>query len=381
MIFTNDIDALGSPVGGIEQLESLISDFFKDQENTYLFFLIRKELKKLIEIDSDIFDDVIFSRFGVTKKIKRINKEIVFIDHSFHCKTASSMFFLLELEKYYDVDIIWSKSWKGLPERFLSSLESYYSNAIYWQVLPDLKNRHPKNTIMIPMWDAIKEKHNDFYESYKMFPFLCFSKAMYQRCIHNSIPARYLKVMPEVRSGDLINSASYNLEFTPPSIYFWQRNSDFTWLDLKKVISNNPISRVVLCRETDPNASFVEPSCEDITNYNIEIISWSDNKSAVLDLLKEIDIYVAPRMAEGIGFSFIEAIECGCTIICNNESTMNEYVDESIGYLINYNNPEPLDLSKWKEKKINMSNLYLSEKQKCDLFSERLFNIMEEIFI
>ena len=44
--------------------------------------------------------------------------------------------------------------------------------------------------------------------------------------------------------------------------------------------------------------------------------------------IRDADFYLAPRLQEGIGFSFLEAMALGKPILGHNDATMNEYVIE-----------------------------------------------------
>jgi|TARA_R100001015_G_C4634956_1_gene202865 hypothetical protein len=345
-----------------QYIKKLLDMFFLNEENTFLFNMIRLEIKKNIKTHPFLYEDWLLKRFGVNKKALSRKPRIAFVDHSFHSKTASSMFFVHELEKYYNVDIFWSSRWKGVPDGYLKKLHKTYRNAIYWQIFPDLKYNHPINTVIVPMWDSIWSEKDEFYENYRQYSFLCFSHALYKKCLEQKLSSKYLKFMP---NGQLENNKE-STNNKSPSIYFWQRTSEITWTEVKKIIGGNKVKKVVICNAVDPGFEFIKPCHEDIKKYNIEIVSWSESYSSFQNILKNIDIYIAPRKFEGIGFSFLEAIKLGCTIICNNQSTMNEYVDDKVGYLVDYENPTLVDFYDWKNKKLEMQKRYLTQNHSVE---------------
>jgi glycosyltransferase involved in cell wall biosynthesis len=290
------------------------------------------------------------------------------------------MFFVYELEKFYDVDIFWSSRWKGVPDSYLKKLHAVYHHAIYWQVFPDLSYKHPVITVLVPMWDSVYSESREFYERYSDFNFLSFSRSLHNKCLEYGLKSEYLKVIPKGKLGG--SDGPYEVvNKSKPSIYFWQRTSDITWSDVKKIIGSNVVEKVVLCNAVDPGFDFIKPCREDVEKYNIEIVSWNDNQASVKDMLKQTDIYIAPRKFEGIGFSFLGAIECGCTVICNDQSTMNEYVDDRVGYLIDYENPAPIDLSDWFRKKKEMRKRYsVNNNLKEAEFTEKINCIFVRLF-
>ena len=60
------------------------------------------------------------------------------------------------------------------------------------------------------------------------------------------------------------------------------------------------------------------------------------------------NVFICPRLKEGIGMANVEAISLGKYLISNNDATMSEYIiNDKIG--IFYNN--------WKRKKLNIQNV------------------------
>ena len=363
-------------------LKKLLACFETDSSNSLLFNLIRFELKKGVKQKSEKIGDEIFKMFGVYEKGSTKKIRIAFVDHSFHVKTLSSIFFIYELEKNFDVDIYWSNKWRGMQDGHIARLGKVYQYAIFWQVFPNLNHVSPKKTLIIPMWDAIRKKDDDFYKKYSDYCFICFSKELYQTCIHNNLKAKYLRFEPKIEFNDIANGV-YQKSKIDPTVFFWQRNRDITWREVKKIIEGNPVSRVIICKETDPEVEFIKPSKTDQDNFNIEIISWIARHEEHEKILKEVDIYIAPRKYEGIGFSFLNAIENGCTIICNDQSTMNEYVDNEVGYLIDYNNPSYVDFSDWEKRKQKMmvrykrENLY-NNQEKCSGINSTVMSLFDD---
>ncbi len=65
-----------------------------------------------------------------------------------------------------------------------------------------------------------------------------------------------------------------------------------------------------------------------------------------MDIVSACNVYIAPRLFEGIGFSFLEAMSMGKAVIAADHPTMNEYIIHGVnGYLFSEHAPAPLDLS------------------------------------
>jgi len=358
----------------------LLLDRFFDENpgNTFVFNQARREIKRSISqnMRDVVIPDEVTRKYGIkkTKKAQRMTR-LAFIDHSFHCKTASSMFFVSILEEKYDVDVFWSSCWKGVPNSYLKKLKDIYDIAIYWQVFPSTNFFQPRNTIIVPMWDAVFNEGDDFFKKYIQYPFISFSKALHVKCRSCGLFSKYIKYQPRVKR--LNNNDIWKKE--KPVLYFWQRNYDITWPMLRGAISQHEVDSIYICPETDPGYTFLPPSEDDIKAYNIIFVDWIPSKTAFEESLMDIDIYIAPRKTEGIGLSFLDAMASGCTIICNNQSTMNEYIDNETGYLVDYDNLPKIDLSDWKTKTKNLMNAYKKQSCKERSFSEDFLNCIMEM--
>jgi glycosyltransferase involved in cell wall biosynthesis len=84
--------------------------------------------------------------------------------------------------------------------------------------------------------------------------------------------------------------------------------------------------------------------------YSITISDWYEDRKEYLDALQTANVYFAPRLYEGIGMSFIEAMTMGKCVVAVDHPTMNEYVDNGVnGYLYDLRRAQSLDLSTVRE--------------------------------
>ena len=94
------------------------------------------------------------------------------------------------------------------------------------------------------------------------------------------------------------------------------------------------------------------PSQEDIERYKMVFTSWFQDKNEMTRILERTDLYFAPRISEGIGLSFIEALAYGCVVAAYDAPTMNEYItDEVDGILFDYDRfpLENISVARFKE--------------------------------
>ena len=98
----------------------------------------------------------------------------------------------------------------------------------------------------------------------------------------------------------------------------------------------------------DPEQKFDEPGA--LLAAKLEISEWYDTREEMIKDMEKSAVYIAPRLYEGIGMSFLEAMAHGRCVIAPDNPTMNEYITDKVtGYLYNPNQIVPLSLDRIKE--------------------------------
>jgi glycosyltransferase involved in cell wall biosynthesis len=316
-------------------------------------------------------------------QIVPINKSLLFIGHEYHQKTKSSVFFIKILEKYFHIEYLWINN----SSKFSNcELLNDFNTIIFWQIIVDvsvLNQIHNKNLVFIPMYDGMGAYQRygnlnyDFWQNFEDFKFINFSKYvdknLKQKNFKNTIQIQYAESKYNIKLQK--NKKKYKL-------FFWQRRNEITWNELRQLIDPAQIESIHIHKSVDPNMTFVEPTEEDMRNYNITFSEWFETKEEYLKKVKDCDIYVSPRLYEGIGMSFLEAMSLGKCIIAPNFPTMNEYiVNNENGLLYDIKNLKKLDLSKandlgfnayktieeiskiWKQSEQKIIDFIIQEKQ------------------
>ncbi|MDD2905823.1 MAG: glycosyltransferase family 4 protein [Sulfurimonas sp.] len=280
-------------------------------------------------------------------------KKVAYIGHSFHQKTLSTEFFINILKTKYHVDCYWT-----LPSSYQADLivfdlnEKNYESLVFFQVLPkveELEKLLCKNIILVPMFDNDLTMTYAQWSEYFNYKFINFSKNLYDKFKFFGFKKNvYLQYAPEVPALDLKNA-----KVEKAKIFFWQRSTQINWKLLKNIIDFSQVESVHLHRvenEAAKDTWFEMPSEEDRKKYNVTLSSWFDTKDELLNIMNECDVFIAPRSFEGIGQTFLEAMALGKCVISPNFPTMNEYINNGInGILFDFLNPQPIDLSGWKQ--------------------------------
>ncbi|MFK5984187.1 MAG: glycosyltransferase [Pseudomonadota bacterium] len=279
-------------------------------------------------------------------------KKIAYIGYKSHQITRSTQFFIDNLCKNYEVDTYWSLpfSYKYDEHFYLLKKKEYHAIVIF-QIFPDtvtLKSFKCQNIILIPMYDdglTISYYTWSMYYSYK---FICFSKNLYKKLnflgINNTI---YLQYAPK----QLPNK--YSVKNNKVKLFFWQRSTEINWRLIKKLFHSKQLDAIHF-HSTKSNIIndgwFERPSPKDIKKYKITFSSWFKSKEDLLTTISKCDIFIAPRLYEGIGQAFLEAMSMGKCVISPDFPTMNEYITHGKnGLLFDFNSPKKIDISNYKK--------------------------------
>jgi Glycosyltransferase len=103
-----------------------------------------------------------------------------------------------------------------------------------------------------------------------------------------------------------------------------------------------------------------------IMNKRLKVNILKENfftKEKFIQIISKNDVFVCPRKKEGIGMTIVEAISRGMFIIGYNDSTMNEYINESnIGFLFDETTDEKININNildhYEARKLNAENKY-----------------------
>ncbi len=295
------------------------------------------------------------------------------IDHSYHKKTGSSSFFSKILEEEYQVEIIYDESWKNenYEKLNLTFADDRYVAVIFFQSISTsmIKEVKCKNIIYVPMYDAIKEHGLDYWYEYKDIKILSFSKTLYNYLKPYGFNVMHVQYFPKV-----VNTIEI---LDLKKVFFWARINEINWDVVKKLLEEIEIESVHIHRAIDPGQKFIMPSKDDERIFNIKYSSWFKTKKEYLDCLKSNSIYIAPRLYEGIGFSFLEAMAMGKVVIGVDNPMMNEYIrNGENGFLFSVNDINPIRIKDVKKLQINAYNTIVEGRRKWESSIPNMLNFI-----
>ncbi|MFA7658243.1 MAG: glycosyltransferase [Candidatus Gastranaerophilaceae bacterium] len=272
-----------------------------------------------------------------------MKNKIVFIAHSYHKKTRSCDFLVNYLKEFYEVEVFYDEFWETGKEINWEAFNNDYKAVIIWQMFPRpefFKKITNNNVIYFPMYDHVKKWQFKKWYTCKNVKIISFSSTLHKKLRKwgfNSIYIQYF-IKPE--------------EFLPGAeneVFFWQRVNKIDINTVKKILGNSDF-KIHIHKTVDPGQTFTQPAKEDEKRLKITYSEWFDTKEEMEKCIKSKGIYIAPRLTEGIGMSFLEAMAMGKLVIANDKPTMNEYIKNGkTGILCNFNFPKQINLSNIKE--------------------------------
>lgn len=249
-------------------------------------------------------------------------ESIAVVDYGFHKRTGSAEFFLQLLSKKFRVECFYDRAPTG-----------QYRRIVCWQVPPTMVQGP---VIWVPMWDSFCTEPQVPANVTKV---LSFSRALHENITACGKNSRYFQYWPEPQQP------SHNLL---PVVLFWKRTKHVTWPHVRTMLNKLENVSVHLKMVPDPGyaADIIPPI--DAAKFGIQTHAWSADRAAFVNLLERCNIFIAPRLREGIGMAFLEAMSHGLCVVAHNEATANEYIRHGETGLL-YNDPETVDLKRYRD--------------------------------
>lgn len=281
-----------------------------------------------------------------------VGLKALFIGHGFHQRTNSSRFFIDYLEKIFDLQLYWLRpheSDANYPDDFIGRFDFVF----FWQLMPDRRiTDHfiADCVICIPMYDATGVYEANRFNPRRWLPlkeysFIAFCRSLHQDLKGMGIRSFHLQYAP----NDLPVLEVGRQNQVKPRVLYLFRRSEISWSLVRQLFAPNDVESVHIHVATDPKHHFDPPPEADLGAYRISISTWFDNREEYDELLDRSDVFVAPRLYEGIGMAFLDAMARGLCVVAPDRPTMNEYIEQGIdGLLFDPLEPRRLDVSNWK---------------------------------
>lgn len=265
---------------------------------------------------------------------------LLFIGHTYHLKTKSSVFLLDMLKEAYDVSELYMDPDKPyVYSEFEKFSDMSFDILVVWQITPNItelkKLLHWQRGVFFPMYDhyqAMRGLRAGVWKEFQQFLIICFSKALQHDLTENGFDTRYIQYFP--KPADIQNWGDEH------SLFFWQRLSFLDLSTLAKAIGPLDIHHIHLHKAVDPGhdvkplTAYDEETKSRLKGIDFTDSTWFEHKSDLDRAMEQSAIYMAPRHYEGIGMSFLEAMAHGRCVIASDTPTMNEYITDGVNGLL-----------------------------------------------
>jgi glycosyltransferase involved in cell wall biosynthesis len=241
------------------------------------------------------------------------------------------------LRQESDVEIFWDESWRNGPRVNISRLgERGFDTLVLFQLIDrytaaELKGSGCKNIILIPMYDQSGGWSDLYWLQYRDFKVINFSKALHDKLQRLGMQSKYFQYyLPPATAGSSDAGMNDGLHG-----FFWQRTDGITWDHIRRLIEGTDFRSFHLHLAVDPPGyEKVMPTDEEIRKYNITASEWFHDREDYFRVASRANVFFAPRLYEGIGMSFVEAIAQGKFIVAPDYPTMNEYIAHGVNGLL-----------------------------------------------
>jgi len=276
---------------------------------------------------------------------------ILYVDHALHQKTKSTAFFHKLLLDRGEVDCFWdAKTWCGDGKSdFSEELLDQYDLIVFFQsegvlnhILKFGRSKLPHMTF-IPMYDSAASMPDSFWQSLPgNVRILNFSSTLHHHVVALGCHSFYSKYFID---PDCYPQCPYDTL----SATFWWRLQRPNFRTVRKLTGRGKgFSKIHVHLAPDPGVS-ARLLDRFLMKCPIEITYWSKEANSYLEHLSHSNVYFAPRMTEGIGMSFLEAMARGQAVAAVNAPTMCEYIEHGVnGWLYDPSNPSAIDFSDFR---------------------------------
>ncbi len=249
-------------------------------------------------------------------------KKLLYVGHHLHLKTKSTVFLKDILRRQFDVTDL-PVDPEDLAATPLNYTKADFDYVVIFQLdfLAPIFLAKGIATIVVPMFDGSENMPSRHWEFSNQAYFISFSLGLHLKILRAGGNSLLVKYFPEVKPG------SSPRKFDRLDGFFWERRPD-TGMNLSVVhrligeqldsLHLHLAPDIKTLQSTNPKGVFADTK--------ISISKWFENKSDLAKVMATRNIYFAPRLSEGIGMGFLEAMADGMVVFANDSNTHNEYI-------------------------------------------------------
>lgn len=248
-------------------------------------------------------------------KLFRGMTRVLLVTHPYHARTRSPSFFVEALTEIgCCVQAVTSDS-VTMEDVSKSEVVVAWQNTDVAVLARELQKR----LIFVPMLDQVLDTpSSELLDVFQDDTVICYSSNLHGFLTLLGANCHYIQYWPKAKRRRPKRSEAIFWERTPSNY--------LTFADVARYIDQT-VDRFTVRTLPDPfhNTSEVQGH---ITSSQVLVVQkdWLPAEEYQETLARAL-IFVAPRFAEGIGLSFLEAMANGCVVVARDFPTMNEYIE------------------------------------------------------
>lgn len=237
-------------------------------------------------------------------------------------KSPAAMRLVTEpLKPYTSVEL---RGWDGQHLPALPNAQEQ-NTELFFQLPPPpdrLKTTHCR-LVWIPMWDSAHGLEEAWWKALpNLLRIVAFSRKIVDKAKGARASVYYTQYFPDDTHTKV---ASWDRGRV---LFYWNRTGLVSRQFLVRLCKALHISKLIF-------RGMVDPGCEAGAAYSapdswngVEVQHMPDtwDATAYEHAMEEANIVIAPRVVEGVGLTFLEAMARGCAVIAYDGATMNEYI-------------------------------------------------------
>ncbi|WP_330085191.1 glycosyltransferase [Methylocystis iwaonis] len=244
------------------------------------------------------------------------------IDHNFHTKTNSFDFLVEILVDRFEIKRVYISPEENI---FSAQLPEDYEYVLILQMdwMASFFIMKEKKVIVVPMYDGSGSMPDSHWGMLRQARFLNFSMTLHSELLRNGCESLLLKYFPNPDRFPCVK------DFASRRVFFWERapNSSINVKTVARILPHFDKLHV----HSVPDDPCVAPSpIDEVIPENslkkVSVSKWFEQRTDYLSVLEGCNVFVSPRIAEGIGHSFLEAMARGMAVIAYDLPTHNEYI-------------------------------------------------------
>lgn len=266
-------------------------------------------------------------------------KRILFIDHEMHRTTGSFRFLERLLRERYEVETYYYARHGHChpPQKLVEAADwIVFLEFLPWRYRMGVPR---KKCLFVPMYD------NEWGSRWQWTRIARSRMHVLSFCERVTKHARACGVRNVLDVRYAPDPARFcEMRGDPRKLLLWERGS-VTFETVKALFAPEALDEVLVLRHPEEALAHTAISADDAARYHVRVVETGFLPEAEYKaLLRGPGLVLAPRLKEGIGMAFLEAMAMGKVVIAHNDATMDEAIQEGVnGVLVDMRHPTRLD--------------------------------------